>query len=178
MRLGIYMGSFDPPHKGHIHVVNYLLKNNYVDKVLIVPTLDYWDKKLTNIYDRINMLKFYENDKILIDTKNNQYIYTCDLVKKVQKDYPKATLSIIIGADNAITLDKWKNYEELLKYHIIVMNRNNIDVHDYLNKLNGNFTIIDDYPYIDISSTNIRKSISRKYLDSEVYDYIKIHNLY
>ena len=39
MRLGIYMGSFNPPHKGHISVVNYLLDNNYVDKVLFVPTL-------------------------------------------------------------------------------------------------------------------------------------------
>ena len=44
MRLGIYIGSFNPVHIGHMDVVNYLLINNYVDRVLIVPTLGYWDK--------------------------------------------------------------------------------------------------------------------------------------
>ena len=77
MRLGIYMGSFNPPHKGHISIINYLLDNNYVDKILVVPTLSYWDKhNLVDIKDRINMLKFYENNKIIIDTKHNDLIYT------------------------------------------------------------------------------------------------------
>ena len=63
MKLGIYIGSFNPPHKGHIKVINYLLDNDYVDKILVVPTGNYWDKQdLVDIRDRIKMLQFYEND--------------------------------------------------------------------------------------------------------------------
>ena len=87
MKLGIYMGSFNPPHYGHINIINYLLDNNCVDKILVVPTLNYWDKNnLVDIKDRINMLKFFENDRIIIDTKHNQYIYTYELVKKIEKE--------------------------------------------------------------------------------------------
>ena len=180
MKLGIYMGSFNPPHKGHIKVVNYLLEEKIVDKVLIVPTLSYWDKtNLADIKDRINMLKFYENDKISIDTKNNKYVYTIELVKVLEKEYPKDTLYLIIGADNIVSFDKWKDYKELLKYKIIVMNRDNMDVNPYVNKLGkDNFIILNNYPYIKISSTEIRNNINNKYLDKEVLDYIKNNNLY
>ena len=177
--IGVYMGSFNPPHKGHIKVIKYLLKKKYVDKVLLVPTLNYWDKQdLVDIVDRINMLKFYENDKIMVDIKNNKYIYTIDLVKKLEDDYPNSKLSIIMGADNIVNFKKWKNYNDLLKYNIIIMNRGNIDIKKYLDDLNGNFTIIDDYLPVDISSTEVRNDISSKYLDRKVLDYIEKHHLY
>ena len=179
MKLGIYMGSFNPPHKGHLKVVNYLLKNRYVEKVIIVPTLNYWDKTdLVDIKDRINMLKYYENDNIIIDIKHNQYIYTYQLVKKLEKQYSNDELFVIMGADNIINLDKWKDYQKLLKYPIIVMNRNNIDIKKYLSRLKGKFIVVDDYPYIDISSSEIRKMISNKYLDDDVFNYIKKNGLY
>ena len=86
MKIGIYMGSFNPPHKGHLKVVNHLLKNKYVDKILIVPTLSYWNKNnLVDIKDRINMLKFFENEKIEIDEEHNQYIYTYKLLQVFKK---------------------------------------------------------------------------------------------
>lgn len=173
------MGSFNPPHKGHIKLVRYLLKKRIVDRVLIVPTLNYWDKNdLVDIKDRINMLSFYANDNIIIDGKHNNLIYTYELVKEIEKLYPNSKLSIIIGADNVVNLDKWKNYQELIKYHFIIMNRNNIDIHKYLDKMNGNFTIISDYPYLDISSTIIRKEKNGKYLDKKVLNYIRDNNLY
>ena len=179
MKLGIYMGSFNPPHKGHIGIVNYLLKKRYVDKIIIVPTLGYWDKdNLADIKDRINMLKFYENENIIVDTKHNNLIYTYELVKELEKDYPLDELAVIMGADNLVNLDKWKNYQELLKYNIIIMNRNNIDIEKYVNILNGNFTMINDYKPLDISSTEIRKKLSSKYLDKKVLDYIKKNNIY
>ena len=57
MKIGIYVGSFNPPHKGHIKIVNHLI-NNYLDKVIIIPTGNYWDKlDLVSINDRINMIK-------------------------------------------------------------------------------------------------------------------------
>ena len=77
MRLGVYIGSFNPVHNGHIKLVNYLLDNNVVDKVLIVPTIGYWDKtNLVDIKDRINMLKIFRSTNILIDEKHYNHKYT------------------------------------------------------------------------------------------------------
>ena len=179
MRLGIYVGSFNPVHIGHIDVVNYLIKEKYVDKVLIVPTLNYWNKfNLIDIKHRINMLKYFENDFIKIDTKNNKYIYTYELLNKLGKEYDDE-LYLIMGADNIIEFDKWKNYKKLLKYKIIIVNRNNIDINKYIKKYNtNNFIVINDYKFIDISSTKLRENLNSKYIDKKVLDYIKKNNLF
>ena len=110
MKLGIYIGSFNPPHIGHIDITNYLLHNKIVDKILIVPTLNYWNKNnLIDIKHRINMLKLIENDKIKIDTKNNKYIYTYELMRKLKEEYKKNELYLIIGTDNIKKFNKRKN---------------------------------------------------------------------
>ena len=179
MKLGVYIGSFNPVHKGHINVVNYLLNNKIVDKVLIVPTIGYWDKtNLIDIHDRLNMLKFYEKDNILIDEKHNDILYTYLLMRKLKEEY-NDELYLIIGADNIIKFNKWKNYQELLDYKIIIMNRNNININDYIKKYNtSNFIVLNDYPYLDISSTEIRANLDNKYLDEKVLKYIKDNILY
>lgn len=179
MRLGIYIGSFDPPHLGHLDVINYLLQNGYVDKILIVPTNSYWNKQnLTDITDRINMLRFYENEYISVDDKNNDYPYTFELMHALSTQYPYE-LYLIIGADNIINFDKWQNYEELLQYKIIVMNRNGINIDRYLEKYKtDNFIAVSDYSSIPISSTEIRNNPSSKYLHQKVLKYIKDHKLY
>ena len=179
MRLGVYVGSFNPVHIGHIDVVNYLLKEKYVDKVLIVPTLNYWNKfNLIDIKHRINMLKVFENENIKIDIKNNKYIYTYELLNKLSKEYDDE-LYLIIGADNIIEFDKWKNYKELLKYKIIIVNRDNIDIEKYIKKYNtNNFIVVSNYKYIDISSTEIRNNLNNKYLDERVRDYISKNELF
>ena len=168
MRLGVYVGSFNPVHIGHIDVANYLINNNYIDKVLIIPTLEYWDKQnLAPLNDRINMLKLLETDLINIDNKHNSYNYTCDLMKALSNELDDE-LYLIIGADNIINFDKWKNYKDLLKYKIIVMKRGNIDSNGYIEKFNtNNFIVVDDYEYIDISSTDIRNG-NNKYLNPKV----------
>ena len=179
MKLGIYIGSFNPPHKGHIDVVNYLLINKYVDRVLIVPTLGYWNKQdLLDIKHRINMLKIFESDKIKIDEEHNNYKYTYQLMSALSNDYDDE-LYLIMGADNIIEFDKWKEYMELLKYKIIVMNRDDIDIDSYIKKYNSNnFIVVNGYKYIKVSSSEIRKNLNNKYLDNKVLRYIKENNLY
>ena len=179
MKLGVYVGSFNPVHNGHIKVVNYLLDNNYIDKVLIVPTLNYWDKNdLIDIHDRINMLNFFKTDKIMIDNKHNHLIYTYEVLKELEKMYDDE-LYLIIGADNIINFDKWKDYQKLLNYPIIIMNRDNIDVDKYIqNYSNKYFIVVNKYPYIKVSSSDIRKNLNSKYLDKRVVDYIRKNNLY
>lgn len=187
MKIGVYVGSFNPVHKGHIKIVKHLIKNKYLDKVIIVPTGAYWYKQnLIDIIDRINMLKFYENDNIIIDDKNNNLPYTYQLLDILSKEYSNDDLYLIMGADNIINFDKWKNYKEILKHKLIIINRDDIDINYYLNKHNiKNSIIVNDLPEIDISSTMIRDLITENkynkltnFIDEVIINYIQTKNLY
>ena len=181
MRLGVFVGSFNPVHNGHIHVVNYLINHHIVDKVMIIPTLSYWDKNdLADVNDRINMLKFFENEKIIIEPKYNVNQYTYQVMNAIENDYPNDDLMLIIGADNIISFDKWMNYHDLLKRKIIVVNRNNIDISSYINKYEekDNFVVVQEFDYVNTSSTDIKADLSNNNLDPRVYNYILEHNLY
>lgn len=188
MKIGVYVGSFNPVHKGHIKIVNHLIEKNYLDKVIIIPTGAYWDKQnLVDLNDRIQMLKVYENEKITIDTKHNTLPYTYQVLEELSKIYNKEDLYLILGADNITSFSKWKNYEEILKYHFIILNRDFIDVEYYLVMLKkfDKYKIINDLPMISISSTMIREKLKNRdyshleeYIDKEVIDYIKKNELY
>lgn len=179
MKLGIFVGSFNPVHEGHIKVANYLLEKSYVDKVLLLATPNYWDKQdLVEINHRINMLRFYENKEIIVDDIHNKNQYTYQVLRSLKKDYKNAELYLIIGADNLSNLDKWKNIEEILINKVIVVNRNNLDINKYLNKFpKEQFIIISNFPNINISSTEIRNG-NYKYLNPKVKEYIEKYKLY
>ena len=184
-RVGVFVGTFDPVHKGHTHVIKYILEHNIVDKVIVIPTGSYWNKapKATT-KQRIDMLKFIANDKIEISTKLNDLEYTYQIMEELEKEYPMDYLYLIIGADNIIKFDEWKNVNKLLEYNIIVVNRDNINIKKYVNKFNkkDNFFVIDNFDYVPISSTEIRQNVdskeTKKYLDERVLKYIKNNNLY
>ena len=70
MKIGIFVGSFNPVHKGHIKLVKYILKKNIVDKVIIIPTNNYWNKNnIIDIKHRLNMLNNYKSNQIIIDNE-------------------------------------------------------------------------------------------------------------
>lgn len=184
MKIAVYVGSFNPVHKGHIKVVKKILKE-YVDKVIIVPTMSYWNKSnLISISDRINMLKLYETKDIVIDTKNNNYEFTYQVLRNIQKEYKNDKIYLVIGDDLLKDFDKWKNIFEILKYNIIVIKRNNIDESIYKKYEKYNFIVTNKISSKEISSTIVRNMIVNgnkdvlKYIDLKVYDYIKRNNLY
>ena len=185
MKIGVFVGSFDPVHKGHIIIINYLLEK-YLDKVIVVPTGNYWNKKdLTHIYHRINMLKIYQNEKIIIDEENNELEYTYEVLDSLNKKYKEDELYLIIGADNIVSFDKWVNYQKLLNYNLIIINRSDINIKYYLNKMNKNdkYIITDELANINISSTFVRENIKNiininDKIDKDVIKYIKDNNLY
>ena len=184
MKIAVYVGSFNPVHKGHIKVVKKILKE-YVDKVIIVPTMSYWNKNnLISIKDRINMLKLYETKDIVIDNKNNNYEFTYQVLRNIQNEYKNDKIYLVIGDDLLKDFDKWKNVSEILKYNIIVIRRNDIEEYIYKKYENYNFIVKNKISSKEISSTIVRNMILNnnkdvlKYIDLKVYDYIKRNNLY
>ena len=182
MKIGVYVGSFNPPHKGHKKIANHLVKNKYVDKVLIIPTSNYWNKtNLVNLEHRLNMLNFFKTDNIIINDTLNNIEYTYQILRELKKDGNE--YSLILGADNIIDFHKWNYYEELLELELLIINRDNINVKEHLDKLNKKekYKII-DIKNIDISSTYIRNKLNNKtitkYIDKEILEYIKKENLY
>lgn len=182
MKIGIYVGSFNPVHIGHIKIVEFLLEN-LLDKVIIIPTGNYWNKKdLIDIKHRINMLKFFETDKIIINDTLNDKNYTYEILDSLKKVYLNDELYLIVGADNIPKFHLWKNIKDILKNKIIVLNRDNVNIYDYINKFENkeNFIVMNNFEKIDISSTSIRNNIekNKEYIDNRIYDYIKKNNLY
>ena len=181
MRIGLFTGSFDPIHIGHIKVMDYLIENNYLDKIIIMATGNYWNKvPTTDINIRTEMLKKIKRDYLIVDGINNKYQYTYEVMEKLRKEYSKDELYLIISADVMVNFNKWKNVEKVLKNKVIVLNRDNIDISKYVDgfKDKDKFIIVQDFPYIDISSTELRKKINSKYLDKNIYDFIVKNNLY
>lgn len=187
MRLGVYVGSFDPVHKGHIGVAEYLLNNNIIDKILLIPTESYWDKNnLIDIEHRANMLKTYENEKISVSTKYSSFKSTYQILDELTTDFDD-DLYLIIGADNIIKFHLWANVEEILKHKVVVLGRNGIDMEEHIKKFNKDesFVLVNDFPQMDISSTKIREKIKNsdfdgidEYLNKEVVKYIVEKQLY
>lgn len=176
MKIGVFVGSFDPVHKGHISIMYYLIDNKIVDKLLVIATGNYWDKQnITDLNKRIEMLSFIKNDNIIIDKKHNKLEYTYQILRALNKENPKDELYLVIGADNANTLYKWSHYNEIIKYGIIVVKRGNVKIKLKINKL-----IIIDKDFENISSTMIRNNVDKckECLNDKVYNYIKTNNLY
>ncbi|MBR2746731.1 MAG: nicotinate (nicotinamide) nucleotide adenylyltransferase [Erysipelotrichaceae bacterium] len=186
MRIGVYCGSFNPVHKGHIKIVREVLKKDLADKVLIVPTGNYWDKQnLPPVVHRIKMLRYFENDNIMIDDVHNDIQYTYQLFRALREEHPEDQFILIIGRDNIPTFDRWKEYKELLQYDFIIIPREDIDSDDLESLMKGygksNYTIL-PVRNINFSSSFIRQNIDdyekiRYCTDKRVYNYMKKHVL-
>ena len=178
MKLGIYAGSFNPPHEGHHKVIKYLLEKKLVDKVLLVPTPNYWDKKdLVDEKEREEMLKVYEEENVIVDTVHNKHPYTYEVLRSLKKDYPQDELFLVIGSDNLEKFHEWKKIKEILKNKIIVLKRNKIEKNKLLEAYDKQFVYCEDFEFIDVSSTEIRKG-DTTYLHPDIKKYIEEHHLY
>ncbi len=181
MKIGIFGGSFNPPHKYHKKIVDYLLDNKIVDKIIIVPTGDNYKKKdLISFLNRYNMLNLYFDNKNVEISKlgNEGYDYTYQYMDYIQEQYKDSELFFICGGDNIKSLNTWRRYEYLIStYKFIVISRDHFDIEDepYIVKVNLEES--------DISSTMIREKIKKhedvsNYLPKDIIDYIKKYNLY
>lgn len=166
--IGLFFGSFNPVHIGHMIIANHLAQFSDLDQIWLVvsPQNPFKDKKsLAKDRDRFNLvhLAIGENPKLMasdIEFNLPKPSYTIDTLTYLHEKYPDKTFSLILGGDNVPTLPKWKNSDLLLKrYKIYVYNRPGFDLGPLAEHEN---IFVLEAPLLDISSTFIRKLISEK----------------
>jgi len=191
MNIGLYFGTFNPVHIGHLIIANHLVENSDLDKIWMVVTPHNPFKKKSSLLDNHHRLelvfKATENyDKIKpsdIEFTLPQPNYTVYTLAHISDTYPEHSFSLIMGEDNLKSLHKWKNYETILEHHHIYVYprisegiiETQFDNNPRIHKVNS--------PIIEISSTMIRKGIKAKkdirpLLSESVWSYIDEMNFY
>ena len=188
--VGLFFGTFNPFHNGHLFMANYLLNECIFDEIWLVISPQNPLKKnleILDIYERIKIIdKSISNEKkikiCLDELKLSKPNYTVKTLQFFKKTYSKKKFKIILGEDNLYSLKKWKNSADILEnFPIYVYPRNEkIDVGNFI--IHNNLKILRNAPKIDISSTKIRDYLSKgidveKYLSKESFEYI-IKNKY
>lgn len=188
MKIGIFGGSFNPPHKMHKTIALELIEKNYVDKVIYVPTGNKYNKKdLIDAKHRLEMLKIMtqNNDNLPVSDYEvkNILTYTYQTLDYFKSIYPNDEIYFICGSDNLKEITTWKNYKYILEnYKLLVIKRNNDNLDEMVNNLNTSGIILTEIFPQNVSSTNIRKDLSNQIgndnLDIKVAEYIKRNQLY
>lgn len=163
--IGLFFGSFNPVHLGHLVIASYMANFTDLDEVWMVvsPHNPLKNKKgLSNMYDRLEMVRLATENAENIKVSNIEFSlpqpsYTIDTLAYLAEKYPGKDFSLIMGADNLVFLKKWKNYEVILEnYKIYVYPRPGADITDWKNHPS---IVLTETPQMDISSTFIRNAI-------------------
>ena len=188
MKVGLFFGSFNPIHHGHLIIANHIKNEDLVDQVwFIVSPHNPFKKRddLINEYSRLHLVQKAIDGvsyfKVLdIEFKMSKPSYTIYTLKRLEEIYPTYNFSIILGSDSYENIERWHAGNEILsKYEMIVYKRKGFEQ----TKEKNNQTIWVDSPIIEISSTVIRRLIKRKlsikYLVPEdVLEEIEMGSLY
>jgi nicotinate-nucleotide adenylyltransferase len=191
MKIGLYFGTFNPIHVGHLIIANHMAEYADLDQIWMVVTPHNPLKKkntLLDDYHRLQMVHLATEDfpKIKpsdIEFKLSQPNYTVNTLVHLQEKYPNYEFSLIMGEDNLKSLHKWKNYEVILENHeIYVYPRISSEAENATIKNHPKIHMI-DAPVVEISSTFIRDNIKKgknvqPLLPAKVWEYIDHNNFY
>ncbi len=176
MRIGLYGGTFDPIHVGHLIVIENAINFMKLDRVIILPSSNpphKKHKKKTDTNIRVEMVSeaIKDNDKIVLSTfesTDDSVRYTHETIRYFKKAFKDDDIFYIMGEDSFLTIDTWKNYDDILDENIIVFTRSNIDKDselvekvELIKKDNPNIFLINNLN-INISSTLIRNLVKNK----------------
>lgn len=191
MRIGVFGGSFNPPHKMHEDIAHSLKESNLLDKIIFVPTGSKYKYKNNLLPDqnRYDMVKLITDAYDYLDVSDyelkSEVVYTCETLAYFKDKYPKDEIYFICGLDNLSYIDSWKNAEYILNnFKILVIKRDTDDLEKVMKRLDAyksNILVV-DMKENPISSTAIRKDITDSnnsvYLNENVLKYIKDNDLY
>lgn len=191
MKIGLYFGSFNPIHIGHLVIANHMAEYSDLDQVWFVVTPHNPFKKKSSLldnYQRLEMVyratKDYNKlNPSAIEFNLPQPNYTVNTLAYLQEKYPDYEFALIMGADNLKSFHKWKNYEVILEnHHIYVYPRISnsqvktpFDDHEKIHHIEA--------PIMELSSTFIRKAIKagkhvKPMLPEFVWEYLDEMNFY
>lgn len=190
MKIGIFSGSFNPIHIGHLILANYIVEYTDVDEVWFVVTPHNPLKEESSLLDeqeRLNMVELAVKPYRKLHASDIEFSlprpsYTLDTLKALSRAYATHEFCLIIGGDNWESFSAWKGYQEIIdNYKIFVYPRLDAKI-TVSTKLKNKVEILDS-PIIEISSTSIREALEegkcvRPYLPDEVFDYITEKKLY
>ena len=197
-KIGLFFGTFNPIHNGHLMMANYIINNTDIDSILFVvnPTAPFKkNDNLLSFKDRMriaDLATFKYRHIQATDIENNLPLpaYTYNTFRYYVKTYKeKFEFVLILGCDNLVKLPHWKNATEIIENHeIYVCPRNGIDCNNEIEKLKTKFNVkgikvVDGIPECGISSTFVREQVGNGksilfYVPSEVEEYIIKHKLY
>lgn len=186
-RVGIFGGSFDPVHTGHVEAVNSFLNSGLIDEVwvLLTPIPPHkTNQKQADFSHRLKMLQlvFSDHEKVQVRDLEKDLTtpsYSLQTIRYLKKEYPENIFFLCIGEDSLESFHKWYKYNEILNEStLLVVNRPGFDHSCVDSKILENTIFVDHKP-LDISSTQIRDGVDRNYsIPDTVRRYIQDHNLY
>lgn len=187
---GLYFGSFNPVHIGHLAIANYMVEFTGLDEFWFVVTPQNPHKRKTNLlndYDRLEMVQLaVEGDDRLQVSDIEFYLpkpsYTMDTLAYLKERNPNRHFKILMGSDNLQNFHKWKNFETILEnFGVLVYPRPGFNKTKVMQ--HKNITIVEGAPQMEISSSFIRKAIEngkdvQHFLPPKVWEYIEKKGFY
>lgn len=187
--IGILGGTFNPVHIGHIALASYLVQWKYVDRVwLVLSPLNPLKQGADILPDaqRMDMLQKAAHDidgvePCDIELSMPRPSYTIDTLRKLAATYPDKNFRLIIGSDNWLIFDRWRDHNKILaEFGVLVYPRSGYEItgdnmHEHMRLVHA--------PIVEISSTMIRQGIAdgrdmRAFVPQDAYEYIIRNNLY
>lgn len=189
-RIGVFSGSFNPIHLGHQKLAEYLIEYQIVDNVWFVVSPCNPLKKQNELLDeyiRLDMLMLSIQHQPLFKASDVEFCmpipsFSIDTLHVLSTQYTNYQFFLIIGSDNALVFDQWKDYQQILnEYSVLVYPRRGYDFAEVVDKYPQMQLL--STPFYDISSTQIRDFIAQKkdvseWLHPSVYQFIIENNLY
>ncbi|MDX9883446.1 MAG: nicotinate (nicotinamide) nucleotide adenylyltransferase [Prolixibacteraceae bacterium] len=189
MKIGLYFGTFNPIHIGHLAIANYMLEFADIDQLwfVISPQSPFKQKQsMLDDYQRLELVTRAIGDDprmraSSIEFKLPKPSYTIDTLTYLQEEFPSHRFSILMGSDNLENFHKWKNYEQIIEnYPVIIYPRPGFDPRTVTVYKNIQIT---DAPIMEISSTFIREAIKagkdvRHFVPAKAWQYIEEMNFY
>ncbi|NNF34391.1 MAG: nicotinate-nucleotide adenylyltransferase, partial [Saprospiraceae bacterium] len=169
MKVGLFFGSFNPVHVGHMIIANFMAQNTDLDQVWMVVSPQNPLKKKNSLAkdrDRLHLVNLAIGDNLLLRSSDVEFSmpkpsYTIDTLAYLGEKYPEHEFVLIMGGDNLRTIHKWKNYEKLISdYEIYIYKRPKYST----KKWEDHATIkIYEAPLLDISASYIRDQVKRRH---------------
>jgi len=189
-KIGLFFGTFDPIHNGHLRIAKYITEEKLAHKVWLVVTPENPIKlrsKISSFNHRFNMAKIATEkyDNIMpsdLEVNLKKPNYTIDTLEYISNKLKDIEFSLIIGEDNYKIFDTWKDYEKILSNYKIFIYPRKGTLKENPHIINENAMYIGG-PRIDLSSTNIRNIISKNsdpkdLISAKVMEYINSNKLY